>query len=89
MCAHLIGNNAGKGGFPEAGRTVEQDVIQNIASLPGCLYINSKIVFGLFLADLFVEALRPETFFYRFIFLPCLSLYDSFFHKYLNDVLRH
>ena len=56
----LVGDDGGEGGFAEAGRAGEQDVVEGFAAGFGVFEGNSKLLFGFGLADEFLEAAGAE-----------------------------
>jgi len=50
----------GKGGFAEAGRAVEEQVVQRLVALFGGIDGDAEIVLQLRLADELLEAPRPQ-----------------------------
>ncbi len=67
--AEFVGDDVGERGFAEAGRAVEQDVIERLAARLGGLDGNVEILFDFVLADEFLQALRAELEFERGIVL--------------------
>ena len=59
----LVGNDGGEGGLAEAGRPVQQDVVQHFAAGLGGFNGDGEIVLHLLLANIFGEALRPQAVF--------------------------
>lgn len=57
---HLGGDDVGKSGLAEAGRTVEQHVIERLTSLARRLDADADVVLDLLLVDVVGEALRPQ-----------------------------
>ena len=57
--AHLVGYNARKCGFAQARRAVKQHMVKGLAPLPGCLYVNGKVLFNLFLAHIIRKDFGP------------------------------
>lgn len=55
LCAGGVGDEVGEGGFSEAGRAGEQNVIQHVAALAGGLKHEQQAFLDLFLADEFRE----------------------------------
>ena len=51
---HLVGDDLGQGGLAQAGRAVEQHMVQCFPPAPGGFYINGKVFLGLLLADIFL-----------------------------------
>ena len=57
---HLIRDNVGKRGLAQAGRTVQQRMIQRFAAPLGRLNKHGKVFFGLGLPDVFRDAFGPQ-----------------------------
>ena len=53
--SHLCGDDARQGGFTQAGRAVEQDMIQRVTAHSGGLDIYLQVLFRLVLADIFLH----------------------------------
>ena len=53
----FVGDNLREGGFAEAGRTVEENVIESFAAVAGRFQSDGDVFFDALLADVFVEAL--------------------------------
>ena len=51
---HLVGNDVGEGGLTQAGRAVEQHVVQRLVPHFGSLDKDLQVALGLGLADVFV-----------------------------------
>ena len=78
--AHLIGDNAGQGRLAQSRRAVKQHVIQGFSPGLGRLDIDFQIFLGLFLADIFIQRLRPQTVVCADILLHGLRCNDPFSH---------
>ena len=52
---HLGGDDAGQSGFPEAGRAVEQDMVERFAAAAGGLDEDREVILDFFLADVVVH----------------------------------
>ena len=59
--AHLIGDDPRQGGFAQAGRAVEQHVVQGLIAPPGGLDIDREIALGLLLSGIVGQQPGPET----------------------------
>ena len=57
---HLLGDDARQGGFAQARRAVEQDVVQGLLPLAGGFNKDGKVFLGLLLSDVFFQGLRPQ-----------------------------
>ena len=57
---HLIGDDAGQGGLAEAGRAVEQGVVQGFVSQPGGFDIDEQVALCLLLTGVIVQQLGPQ-----------------------------
>ncbi len=53
---HLAGDDAGEGGLAEAGRAVEEDVVQRLAALARGGDGDAQVLLDLVLADVLVQA---------------------------------
>ena len=64
--AHFAGDDAGHGGFTEAGRSVEKDVIKDgaIGTLFDGIYSEFEVGFEVFLPDIIGKTSRPERSFF-------------------------
>ena len=80
MNAHLIGDNTGQCGLAQPRRAIEQHMIQGFSPGFGCLNIDFQIFFGLLLADIFIQRLRPQTVICADILLHGLRCNDPFSH---------
>src|SRR5712691_11821303 len=60
LSAHLVGQDAGKGGLAEAGRSVEEDMIQGLAPLLGGGERDAEILLDLVLPYILCEVARPK-----------------------------
>ena len=58
---HLVANDVGQGRLAQAGRSVEQHVIDRLVSLPRRLNRHLQVFPQPILADVVIERLRPET----------------------------
>jgi len=58
--AQFAGDAQRKGGFPQAGRSVKQDVTQRLAALAGGIDDDHQPLVDLALADHVGHALRPQ-----------------------------
>ena len=56
----LVGDDGGEGGFAEAGRAEEEDVVEGFAAGFGGFEGDSELLFGFGLADEFLEAAGAE-----------------------------
>src|SRR5262249_55257174 len=63
--AELAGDDLRQRGLAEAGRTVQQHVVEGVAPRPGRGDEDAEVVAQLLLADEFAEALRPDRRFAR------------------------
>ena len=57
---HLVGDDAGQRGLAEAGRTIEEHMIDALPALLGRLHRHAEAADGLMLADVLVEAARTQ-----------------------------
>ena len=62
--AQLIGDDAGQGGFTQAGRAIEKHMIQCFAPLPGRFNKHRQILFGFVLSDIFRKGSRTQGIFH-------------------------
>ena len=58
--SHLVGDDAAEGGLAQAGRAVEQHVIQGLPPHPGGLDEYLQIALGLLLADVLPQGFGPQ-----------------------------
>ena len=58
--AHLVGDDAGQGGFAQTGRAVEQGVVQRLVAPPGGLQIHGEVGLGLLLAGVVGQKLGAQ-----------------------------
>jgi hypothetical protein len=63
----------GEGGLAEAGRAVEEEMVERLAALFGGVDGDAEVVLELFLADELVEAAGPESGFQRLVFVLDLA----------------
>ena len=57
---HLAGHDIGQGGLAQAGRAVEQDMVQRLAPAPGRIDEQAQVALDLFLADVVVQGTRTQ-----------------------------
>ena len=57
---HLLGDDARQGGFAQARRAVEQDVVQGLLPLPGGLDEDRQVLLRLLLADVLRQGLGAQ-----------------------------
>ena len=55
VAPHLVGDDVGERGLAEAGRAVEQDVIERLAALQGGVERDAELLADDLLADALVE----------------------------------
>ena len=53
IAAHFIGNNIGKGGFSQSGRTKKEHVVQGLRTALGGLNVDRNIIPDLLLPNVF------------------------------------
>ena len=58
--SHLIRNDLCHGGLAEAGRTIEQHMIERLVAHSGGVNKHLKIIFRLFLANIITDKARSE-----------------------------
>ena len=58
--SQLVGDDGGERGLAQAGRTVEQNMVQRFAAGFGRFNRDCQVFFDLGLSDEFREALRPQ-----------------------------
>jgi len=68
----------GKGGLAEAGRAVEEQVVERLAALFGSVYGDAEVVLELLLADELVQPPRPQRDIDRLFFVLRLAGDDAF-----------
>ena len=66
--AHFVGNDRGQCGLAQSRRTIEQDVIQGIATALCCLNVDRQVFFHLILSDIFHKRLRAQGHFHFVVF---------------------
>ena len=57
---HLAGQDLAEGGLAQPRGPVQQDMVQRLAALAGCLDQDFHVVLQVILADQLVQALRPQ-----------------------------
>jgi len=57
---HLVGDDVGEGGLPQAGRSIQQDVINGLMAAARCLDQDAHIFHDALLAGHLVEASRAQ-----------------------------
>ena len=60
MHAHFVGDNAGERRLAEAGRTVEQHMVERLVAAACGLNVNRQVFLDLLLPVIFRQALRPQ-----------------------------
>lgn len=66
----FLGDDVGKGCFSQAGRTVQQHMIERIATLFGGLNEDLKVVYNFLLTAEFIQQFGTKCFFEQFV-IPC------------------
>ena len=61
---HLLGHNAGQGGFAQARRAVKQHMVHRFAPAAGCFQINAKVLLHLFLAHIVLQGAGAKVVFF-------------------------
>ena len=79
--SHLVGNDMGQRGFSQAGRAVEQHMVQSLPSEFGGLYINAQIGYNLLLTGKVIKPLRADNSVKFIIFAPCCIVRIEFVHS--------
>jgi hypothetical protein len=75
--AHLVRDHVGERRLPEARRSVEQDVIERLASLLGGRDRHLKIFADAILTDVLVEPARTQPGFVLRVFVDACRRHDS------------
>ena len=65
--AHLVGDDSGQRGLAQSRRTIEQYMIQRVATFHGGLDEDGQILLGLILPDIFSQMSWPQ------VILPVIS----------------
>jgi len=60
IAAHLVGDDVGERGLADAGRAVQQNMVQRLAAFSRRLNEDVEVTFGLALADIFAQPPRPQ-----------------------------
>src|SRR6266849_8199016 len=89
----FIGDDLRQRGLSQAGRSVEQHVVQRLAAAPRRVYRNLNIFLDAFLPDIFFQALRPHAHFDPGVLVERLpghnSLWLPVLHHPLCRSIRH
>ena len=87
--AHLLGDDVRQGGLPEAGRTVEQGVLDRLPPLPGGFQEDAQVFLQRLLADELRQPFRPEGDVQGLFPVLGLWLEQGFRVAFLEDWLKH
>ena len=60
LSAHFGGDDAGQRGLAQAGRAVEQDVVERLVAGGGGLHVDTQAVLDFLLAEVFVQGVRAQ-----------------------------